>query len=206
MRVRRSVITCCIWAFGLASSAQTPVVLLTDATDLASSVAQLDVIRARGMDVRVIAAPGAFIGTVGDWSHSAHALFTLGSVRFVGGSPDRDELPEGHRLAVDYLDALMAGRFESSSARGPMDWSAHPEDQLSRQGHEGSAHDAGDRDASTAPDWTCSRTYNSEYMAGTVCVSAFFVESNGTVDPNMYTWSAQAIADVNAGKFGVLED
>lgn len=196
VRVRRSVITCCIWAFGLASSAQTPVVLLTDATDLASSVAQLDVIRARGMDVRVIAAPGAFIGTVGDWSHSAHALFTLGSVRFVGGSPDRDELPEGHRLAVDYLDALMAGRFESSSARGPMDWSAHPEDQLSRQGHEGSAHDAGDRDASTAPDWTCSRTYNSEYMAGTVCVSAFFVESNGTVDPNMYTWSAQAIADV----------
>jgi hypothetical protein len=30
----------------------------------------------------------------------------------------------------------------------------------------------------------------SDYMTGTVAVALFFIESNGTIDPNQYTWSA----------------
>ncbi len=194
--MRSCLLICVLWSlpFGAHLRAQTPLVLLTDAPDLASSVAQLDRVRAAGMDVRVIAGPGAYFGTISDVRHSANPLFPLGSVRFQGGSPDREELRGAHRLAVDYLEALAAGRFEPPSSREPMDWSGHPDHQLSRSEHDG--HASGARDAHTAPDWTCSTGYNSEYMAGTVCVSAFFVESNGATDPNLYTWSAAAITDV----------
>ena len=182
--------------FGLLLRAQTPVVLLTDAPDLASSVAQLDRIRAAGMDVRVIAGPGAFFGTVSDVRHAAAPLFPLGTVVVAEQPTEQLRLIDGQRLAVDYLAAVSAGRYESASARAPMDWGGHPDHQLSREHAEHSGSGPADRDAQTAPDWTCSAGYNSEYMAGTVCVSAFFVESSGAIDANLYTWSAAAIADV----------
>ena len=182
--------------FGAFSHAQTPVLLLTDAPDLASSVAQLDRIRAAGLDVRVIAGPGAFFGTISDTCHSEHPLFPLGTVIHSGDPSEHGTLRSGHRIALDYLDALRDGRLDTPAARQPMDWSGHPDDQISRPDQEHEGHSSGERDADTAPDWTCSTGYNSEYMAGTVCVSAFFVESNGAMDANLYTWSAAAITDV----------
>lgn len=170
--------------------------LLTDAPDLAGSVAQLGAIRAAGMQVRVIAAPGAFIGTIDGPRRTESSSFPSGSALYTGSSGQRDRVRADQRIALAYLDALNAGRFEPSNARAPMDWGLHPEHQLSRPEGDGSSHAAHDRDVHTAPDWTCSQGYNSEYMAGTVCVSAFFVESNGAVDANTYTWTAGAIADV----------
>ncbi len=195
VRGRPFIIALCAWVFGMPVVGQHPVVLLTGDADLGSSVARLDRIRAAGMDVRVIAAPGAFIGTVGDLAHS-YQLADLGSIHSAGGSTLREGSPEGHRLALDYLGSLIDGRFEPPSAHEPMDWSAHPEHQLERPDPDGSGHGPEDRDATTAPDWTCSQAYNSEYMAGTICVSAFFVESNGAVDANLYTWSAAATEQV----------
>ena len=48
----------------LRSAFQEPMVLLTEAPDLATSLARLSEVRSAGMQVRVIAGPGAFIGTV----------------------------------------------------------------------------------------------------------------------------------------------
>lgn len=193
-RLRPIVLLCGSLASGLLHGAfREPVVLLTNAPDLAASVAQLEDIRLAGMHVRVVVGPGAFFGTLEVDGPSA-PLLRLGSLRMAGGSPDRDRLPQAHRLAVDYLEALAAGRFDAPTALGPMDWSGHPDHQLTRP--EGAGHGAGDRNAHTAPDWTCSDGYNSEYMAGTVCVSAFFTESNGAVDPDLYTWTLGAVSAV----------
>ena len=175
--------------------AQTPVVLLTDAPDLASTVAQLDRVRAAGMEVRVIAGPGAYFGTVSDRSHSAHPLLPIGNVVFDGDPMEHGALRAGQQDAVDYLRALRAGRFDRARVRHPMDWSGHPEHQLSRPGETHAGGSTGERDVHSAPDWTCAAGYNSEYMAGTVCVSVFLVESNGAVDADLYTWSAAAITE-----------
>ena len=44
---------------------------------------------------------------------------------------------------------------------------------------------------------------NSDYMTGTVALTIFFVESDGSIDPNTYTWTAQHQQDyingVNTG-------
>jgi hypothetical protein len=44
---------------------------------------------------------------------------------------------------------------------------------------------------------------NSDRMAGTIAVTLFFVESNGTIDPNLYTWNDTAmyqyVSRVNVG-------
>ncbi len=46
------------------------------------------------------------------------------------------------------------------------------------------------------PDWTCTNDNNSEYLRGVVCASAFFIESNGSIDANTYSWSATDITNV----------
>ncbi len=176
----------------LLGSFQEPVVLVTTAPDLASSVAQLDRIRDAGMHVRVVTGPGVFFGTLEE-NASTDMLMRMGAIIRAEETSDRHGSSIAQDLALDYLAALEEGRFEPATTRGPMDWDGHPDHQLSRSEAE---HESGDREAQTAPDWTCSNSYNSEYMAGTVYVGAFFVESNGVVDTDQYTWTPQAVSDV----------
>ncbi len=153
------------------------------------------------MQVSVIAAPGAYIGTVPDLSAgSIDALHRLGTV--ITSGHDRaagtTTLTAGDRLAITYIDGLRSGRFDDHVVRNNMDWSGHPDDAIVRpEEQDGGAPALEDRDgASDAPDWTCSKSDNSEYMVGTVCASAFFIESNGSIDANTYSWTQADIDDV----------
>lgn len=151
------------------------------------------------MDVRVVAGPGAFIGTVS----STADLYTPGLRAF--GTLHRavdlqlrpDGLPPAHRLALTYLRELQDGHFELDPARPAMDWSGHPEHLMEVPPDAGFTGDAPSRSgAGPPPDWACSSDHNSEYLRGIVCASAFFIESNGSIDANTYTWSAADVTQV----------
>ncbi len=184
-----------------AAVAQRPVVLLTGDRDLSTSVIALPELRAKGFDVRVITGPGAFFGTVpNDDPHTQRALSDEGQLITDPGDGSRisTTMTKGQRTAVDYLDALLAGHFDGTESRSTMDWSAHADDVLERP-H--GVHEAccwgDDRGAGQdATDWTCSKSYNSEFMTGVICASAFFIESNGTIDANTYSWTQADIDNV----------
>lgn len=59
------------------------------------------------------------------------------------------------------------------------------------------------RDKGLLPQGAATAAGNSDAMTGTISVTLFFVESNGSIDPNLYTWSAQHVQDyvdgVNTG-------
>ena len=202
MRSLVSAVVLLAFCVGSLIHAQIPVVVLTDASDLATSVAQLPALRAAGLQVRVIASPGAFVGTrTSNLTGAGGRLEDLGQV--VDSKPLSAQaftaLSVDDRLAVDYLAGLTSGRFGSEGTRNAMDWSGHPHDALDPPtGEEFTGNEEEDRTGSGAqpPQWTCADDHNSEYMEGTVCASMFFVESNGAVDPNTYTWTQTAIDDV----------
>jgi PKD repeat protein len=178
--------------------AQTPVVLLTDAADLRSSVDLLPALRRAGMEVRVVAGPGAFIGTLNaDGNASTTALRAFGILHEARTRSTYTSEAPAHRLALRYLDELQAGRFDLDPTRHPMDWSGHPE-HLLEVPDDASFHDADPSrsNATLPPDWTCTNDNNSEYLRGVVCASVFFIESNGSIDANTYSWSASDITNV----------
>lgn len=183
------------------SLAQRPVVVMNDAPDLAASVKQLPALRAAGMDVACVAAPGVFIGfRRNDGAARTDGLGRLGQV--LDGITDERRLPAHRRIGAAYLNALLQGRFDNERVRTPMDWSAHPEDahdhgtdmRLRSDGERGGGDDL--------LDWTCTQSYNSERMLGTIVASTFFIESNGTIDADLYTWPTAAI---DATKLQVID-
>ncbi|MBL0044573.1 MAG: PKD domain-containing protein [Flavobacteriales bacterium] len=202
MRSLSSAVVLLAFCVGSAVHAQSPVVVLTDASDLAASVAQLPALRAAGLQVRVITSPGAFFGTrTPNLTGAAGRLEDLGLVidsKYVSEYSSAT-LSVGDRLAVDYLAGLATGRFETEGTRNAMDWSGHPHDALDpATGEEITGEEEENRGGPGAspPQWTCANDHNSEYMEGTVCASMFFIESNGAVDPNTYSWTQPAIDDV----------
>ncbi|HNO06842.1 MAG TPA: hypothetical protein PKK49_16285, partial [Flavobacteriales bacterium] len=110
----------------LLGSFQEPVVLVTTAPDLASSVAQLDRIRDAGMHVRVVTGPGVFFGTLEE-NASTDMLMRMGAIIRAEETTDRHGSSIAQDLALDYLAALEEGRFEPATTRGPMDWDGHPD-------------------------------------------------------------------------------
>jgi hypothetical protein len=181
--------------------AQRPAVLLTDAPDLASSVSELPELRAKGFDVRVITGPGAYFGTLPtDNAEVKRALRESGVLMTDAVERARlgAMLSGAGNTAVDYLEALLAGRFDGQEVRSSMDWSAHADDVRERPDSSRIACCSGSQrgNGQDAADWTCSKSYNSEFMGGVVCASAFFIESNGSIDPNTYTWSQADIDNV----------
>lgn len=176
----------------LALSAQRPVVLLTEAADLRASVAQVPALRAAGMDVAVVAAAGTFIGVVKDPARDA---FQRLGKPITARTDDRvlARLPAHQRIGPLYLNALLEGRFDGPGAHAPMDWAGHPEGE---HGHADALHrpDGPRGGFPDKLDWTCTQSYNSERMLGTVVASTFFLESNGAIDADLYTWTPTAIA------------
>jgi PKD repeat protein len=179
-----------------------PVVVLTSAPDLRSSVEQLGLLERNGMHVNVVAGEGCFVGLV-----DGALLAALRSVPTVTAVVDAqtplssiDALPPGQRIGIRYLNALLNGDFETEEVKAPMDWSAHAEEHALEAPHESFGplqRGAGNRGGpAEATDWTCGNSYNSETMAGVIVASTFFIESNGTVDPDLYTWTQAHVDNV----------
>src|SRR5690242_9823454 len=102
-RSKGSLIGCCV-CLSLALHAQQPIVLLTDDGGLRASVQRIPELQAMGMDVRVIAAPGAFIGTMPEDGSIAAGLRSRGRLYEEAVAPDRMGLiPAQKRIAVTYL-------------------------------------------------------------------------------------------------------
>ncbi|HEX2616550.1 MAG TPA: PKD domain-containing protein [Flavobacteriales bacterium] len=169
--------------------AQRPVVLLTDAPDLRSTVQALDAVRASGIEVAVIPAPGAYIGRIRDDRAKSNAPQRLG--RCLYGFTDEQAAPAHQRVAVGYLNALLQGRLDNSDVRRPMAWSTHPD-----HGHALERPEAARGLGEFTEDWACTEGYNSEQMTGTVVASTFLVESDGSTDANTYSWTTTAIQQV----------
>ncbi len=186
-----------------------PVVVLTASPDLRSSVDRLPELRSRGMTVAVIVGPGCFFGRAPGLI--LPALRELPGVVAVidvpVGGKVRKALTEAQRTGVDYLNDLLAGTFERTDVLAPMDWSAHPQDHALEppvlecaRVHTG--HGGGRSWLPQTLDWTCGNAYNSEVLDGVVVASTFFIESNGAVDPDLYTWTQ---ADINSVKAQVID-
>lgn len=184
------------------------VVVLTDAVDLASSVAGLDDLKTVGFRAAVVAGEGCLVGRV-DAGHLSTLRAHSGVSAVVSGPVGEAVIASvrpGQRTGLRYLNALLAGTFETPDVRAPMDWSAHPvEHALERPFGDGApAHDHGS-DRSWAPqaeDWTCGEAYNSETMEGVIVASTFFIESNGAIDADLYTWPQ---ADIDNVKLQVID-
>ena len=193
--------------FACTAFAQIPAVYLTPDVDLAASVKETARLRAVGFEVRVVVGAGAFFGTV-EGDRDPQVLPVLGGRLIISGDavPDRERLSSAQRTALDYLDALNAGRFDATSVRRTMDWGGHPDDVLEVPAEQRAAcqervgHGPMHTGSAEASDWTCTSSYNSETMTGTVCASAFFIESNGGIDANTYSWT-QADIDNGALRF-----
>ena len=177
------------------------VLVLTGASDLRTSVDALPVLRGAGLEVAVVAAPGCYIGRAEQ--RSMPALRALGGVQGVIEGPVSEEaisaLREEQRTGARYLAALQADELETPEALGPMDWSVHPDHALEvparhKQGAPGAQGFRGG--SADVVDWTCGNAYNSETMEGVIVASSFFVESNGSVDPDLYTWTQAHVDQV----------
>lgn len=185
----------------LAQDQEIPCVLILDHTDLRSSVDALPELTNAGMQVRVIVAPGAFFGTT---NKKSDQLAKLGSVYTGPVSAERmNEVAIDKRIALRYLNDLLAGVFETADVLAPMDWNEHtvphalevPLEELRT-----SSSPALRMGGGGAPeDWTCGYQRNSETMEGVIIASTFFVESDGTIDADTYTWTQTHIDDTKTG-------
>ncbi|MBK6754267.1 MAG: PKD domain-containing protein [Flavobacteriales bacterium] len=197
--MRLSALLGCFCA--LAATAQQPVVVLTEAADLGASVEQLTELRSAGMRVAVIAAPGCFIGSATDPA-SLNTLAQRSDITLIATHQRASRinaLPHVQRIAAHYLNALLDGVFETPDVLAPMDWAAH--DDVAGHVHtdDGSVgQDPSLRGPSFDPalTWTCNNGYHSERMEGVIAASFFFVESNGSIDANQYSWTQPMIDDV----------
>ena len=88
----------------------------------------------------------------------------------------------GQYALTNYFNEVISGRW----ALRPQ--SAPPSQPFAPQGcikpNPGQSH-PGSLEKGTH----CDHEANSEYMTGSVTISSFFVESDGTIDPNTYTWT-----------------
>ncbi|MCB0793057.1 MAG: PKD domain-containing protein [Flavobacteriales bacterium] len=178
---------------------QVPAVVLADDHDLATSVQRLDRLREQGMHVAVVAGPGAFIGTFPDMQAVEPFERSTGLLVWTGYVPDNylDQLTKEQHIAVLWLNELLNGDLEGPSASATMDWSAHPEpDREPADGGVSGTYPARGGGSGPVLNWTCGTGQNSERMAGTVAACVFFTESDGTIDPDQYTWTQSAIDDV----------
>ncbi|MBK9288405.1 MAG: hypothetical protein IPN38_12160 [Flavobacteriales bacterium] len=189
------------------TAAEVPVVVLSSAVDLRSSVQSLPSLQRAGLSVSAVAGEGCYVGRAE--ASSIAALRAVPGVLSVVTAQSDDALvnalPPGQRIGVRYLNALLAGTFETPAVRAPMDWSAHPAEHALEPPHHSGAMQRGNdlRGGNTeAIDWTCGESYNSETMEGVVVASTFFIESNGAIDTDQYTWTQ---ADIDNVKLQVID-
>jgi len=185
-----------------------PVVVLTNATDLRTTVEQLPALRQRGFEAAVITGAGCVVGRALPASLPAlRAVPGTSAVLDHGLSPAAlTALPAGQRDGVRYLGELLDGAFETPAVRSPMDWSGHPDHALETPAERGGPmHPASGNDRLWVPqaqDWTCGNSYNSEVMEGVIVASTFFIESNGTIDADLYSWNT---VDLNSVKSQLID-
>lgn len=91
-----------------------------------------------------------------------------------------------HYALLHYFNEVVSGRWAS---RPLPPTPAQPPSPTCHPTHpQRSAHGANLNAFGTH----CDHEANSEYMTGSVTLSAFFLESNGAIDPNLYNWSGPA--------------
>ena len=102
--------------------AEVPMVVLTSAVDLRTSVEALPALQRAGLSVSAVAGEGCYVGR-GEASAIAALRAVPGVLAVVTASSDDvlvKALPPGQRIGVRYLNALLAGTFETPAVRAPM--------------------------------------------------------------------------------------
>ncbi|HEY0977308.1 MAG TPA: hypothetical protein VGE21_07535, partial [Flavobacteriales bacterium] len=174
--------------FPLFVRAQEVVAVITPMEQRGMLGPELERLREAGLEVAVVMAPGVYLARQD--VHRAMLRPEGVQVFTVGTLPaQRLGLDPARRTAFTYLEALNEGRFESPAVSAPMDWGGHDCGTHATTADRGGGEEA-------PPDWACGTGYNSEQLVGTVTASTFFVESNGAVDPDLYSWTPAAIEQV----------
>ncbi len=177
-----------------ALSAHEPVVVVAPVLDGRSARSAVEQLRSAGLDVGVVFGDGVFFG----WTEDRAAIEASPLVdRTVGMVEARRMWSRGAgelRLAMLYLAELGRGAFDQMGARAGMDWAGHscsahgPSEGMRNEGHE--------RDGRAGASWSCGAGATSERLLGVVVAPTFFVESNGQVDADLYSWSPSAIDEM----------
>ncbi len=172
--------------------AHEPVVVFAHALDELPARDAVPRLRAIGFDVAVVVSPGVYYG----WCLDRHALENAPMVEQVVGMVEartlRDREEGEVHLALRYLAHLGEGHFDLSGTREAMDWSGHTcagEPRRDEGGLRSGGEDHGD-------DWACGHRANSERLVGVVAASTFFVESDGSTDADLHSWTPAAIDEV----------
>lgn len=141
--------------------------------------------RHAGLHISVVLAPGIYIGhTNAPGTRMAGRTVVVAEEAAhyrAGGGPHQ-------RLAMAYLEHLSMGRFDQGPVLAPMDWGGHV-----CGGPEPAELGGG---SPALDDWACGQGFNSERLEGTVTASTFFIESDGSADADLYTWTSEAIEQV----------
>lgn len=188
------------------SAAQSLALITTPERDMKAAVAEVQKLAAQGVSTAVIVAPGCYLVRM-DATDAGRGEVLRDARVFtdVVGTLELAAMPVEQRIGARYLNMLNAGGFDVDRKAPVMDWNAHPggDERLrpdTRHPHDGpSFMKNGDENA---PDWTCTVGYNSETMVGLVNAATFFVESNGSIDANQYTWTQ---ADIDNVKLQVID-
>lgn len=175
--VMRSSIVCflllaqCVWA-------QPAAILHTDAADLASSVRQLEEIRATGARVTVVVGPGWYV-VHGNTSSLDALRATHGMELYVRGEEAQWPADTDHSTRVAM--ALLGNDLTSEPGIVPSPGFLTGPPPLG-------AHTPGSRSLEPPVNYLCHG--NSEIMSGTVLVTNVVVESNGAIGPDLLDWGS----------------
>ena len=190
-----------MWLLGVSHTlAQTPAIVITDLHDPGRVKEQIQALARHGFQTQVVVAPGCYTGLA--MAASPASLRSVPGVgRVIDSSLDASgilELPKEYQVAGRWMNALLSGSLDADPEDPIMDWSPHGEHALERTKEyaQGGAPQLKSGPGSQPLDWTCTSSNNSEYLVGTVVASTFFLESNGAIDPNTYTWTQADIDDV----------
>jgi len=202
--MRVSIILFVMFLSSLCSAQQT-VLILTPQTDAKAALTEVRKLSERGIRTAVIVAPGCYIARIGAGLNTIAGEFPLWE-QFTSAVDQvrMDAMKPEHRIGARYLNEFLAGAFDTQPNDPIMDWNAHPGGDERLRPDERHIHsDGGAKSAANGPeDWTCTSSYNSEFMIGVVNAATFFVESDGSIDADQWTWTQ---ADIDNVKLQVID-
>lgn len=167
-------------------------ILLREGEDLVSARVRLE---EKGFRPALVIPPRTLLG----WASQGAELMDVPGVYKVFTTPaDASALPRGDPAtgsAVRFFNSVAGGTLRWNESIPPDlpplvgDAQDHP--PMDTQAYRDNLAAQGIREDASVP--TAAISADAKYMLGTIVVNVFFVESNGTIDPNLYTWTGEDV-------------
>jgi len=166
--------------------------ILMDHTEVAAANQARDYVVSQGGRIAIIAPPHVMLGWISpDLAKSLPGKFGIESVSFTAVDLAQLQYQDRKtRAAVDFFNAVVSGVLAQETVAAaatlekplPLINDALAAPPLNKADYEKNLRPFG---IAVAP----ALAGNSDSMIGTVAVAFFFIESDGSIDPNTYTWN-----------------